>query len=243
MGGACAGMIKQGWPAVLFEPHPDLHAWLARTYAGNDAVTALQVAVSDEPGEMAFYTSDEHPGIHSLAPFHATHKPTTTVRVVRLADELDRLGVDKVTALKIDVEGADFLALRSFDFRRRRPQLIMVEFMDDRSARHFRYTHHDMARHMAANGYETFVSEWARLLEYGRQDDSQSHRWKRFRHYRHDWRPEPGVWGNLLFVEPADAGKLKRTVARVLVEMQARMLVGAIPGAKPLIRHIEHVVR
>jgi hypothetical protein len=81
------------------------------------------------------------------------------VEVTTLDAELDRLDVADVSAMKIDVEGADFLALREFDLRRRRPELVMVDFMDDRSSEHFGYTHHDMARYMA--GYSRVVSEWA----------------------------------------------------------------------------------
>jgi FkbM family methyltransferase len=234
LGDTCRGMIARGWPTVLFEPHPALCADLDSVYAQNDAVKVFQLAVADEPGELPFYTSEEHPGIHSLAPFHPTHRPTTTVRLVTLATALAELSITNVTALKIDVEGADFPALRGFDFEQQHPELIMVEFMDDRSSQHFGYTHHDMARFMQQRGYATVISEWAKLGEYGRHDHPVTHRWKRLRTYDPAWKPEPGVNGNLFFVASGDAMKLRATVARVLVEMQLRAFVRAVPGARRL---------
>jgi FkbM family methyltransferase len=238
VGYVCNPLIADGWSAVLFEPHPDLIKVLTDLHDDNAAVIVVPHAISDAPGEMPFYTSDEHPGIHSLAAFHPTHKPTTTVKVTTLRVDLQRLGVEEVTALKIDVEGADLLALRGFDFQTYRPSLVMVEFMDDRSQEHFGYTHHDMVALMRANGYEAFVSEWHPITEYGRVGERATHRWKRFRRYTPQGHP---AWGNLLFVQPQDAWKLRRAVARVLIEQNVRPLVRRIPGLRPAFRLLKRL--
>jgi FkbM family methyltransferase len=220
---------KRGRRVVAFEPHPVLYAELVERFSGTRHVACVQKAISDESGRLPFYTSDEHPGIHSLAPFDPTHAPTEVVDVSTLSTELTALEVSEVTALKIDIEGADFLALRSFDWDSSRPELVMVEFMDSRSADHFGYTHHDMAAFMQTKGYQTWVSEWAPLTEYRKVGDETPHRWMGFHAY--DPHASP-AHGNLLFVQPADAPRLQRTVRRVSRRAAARDAIRSVPGVR-----------
>ncbi len=214
---------------MAFEPHPELFSRLERQYGDRDNVRIVQRAISDEAGVLPFYTSDEHPGIHSLAAFHPTHKPTVEVEVGLLDMELSRMGIGSVAALKIDTEGADLPALRGFDFAKRQPELVMAEFMDARSREHFGYTHHDMAEFMAGHGYETWVSEWAAIEEYGRAGEDLSHRWLGFTAYRSAGSP---AWGNLVFVQPEDRPRLQAAVRSTLRRAGARKAAGAAPGAR-----------
>ena len=220
---------RRGVDVVAFEPHPELFARLQQKYHGQQHVRIVQRAIADETGILPFYTSEEHPGIHSLAAFHPTHKPTVEVEVSSLDTELSRLGIWSIAALKIDTEGADILALRGFDFARRRPELVMVEFMDDRSLEHFGYTHHDMAALMADHGYETWVSEWTPVAEYGRPGVATSHRWLGFTTYQPSGTP---ACGNLLFVQPQDRPRLQAAVRATLRRARVRSAIRAVPGER-----------
>ena len=232
-----APFAKRGWPVVAFEPHPALFARLNDTYGKLPNVQCVQRAISDTPGRLPFYTSDTHSGINSLAAFHPTHRPTVTVVVSTLREELSRLNVGAVTAMKIDVEGADFLALRGFDFGAHRPELVMVEFMDDRSSKHFGYTHHDMARYMGSHGYDTWVSEWAPIVGYGREGIPSSHRWIGFHAYSGAGAP---AHGNLVFVSPRDGRRLKVAVRQTVLRTRARGVARSIPGARSVVRCARH---
>jgi FkbM family methyltransferase len=233
VGTFAAIFAKRGLQVIAFEPHPALFAALAQRFNDDRHVLCVQKAISDEPGRLPFYTSNEHPGIHSLAPFDPTHEPTETVEVSTLSEELRALRVGDITALKIDVEGADFLALRGFDWDSARPELVMVEFMDSRSTEHFGYTHHDMAKFMKGKGYDTWVSEWAPLTEYRKAGDETPHRWMGFHAY--DAHASP-AHGNLLFVQPTDSPKLQRTVNRVSRLASARDAIRSIPGLRGAVR-------
>lgn len=224
---------RRGTDVVAFEPHPELFAFLAKKYDGVQNVRIVQRAIADAVGMLPFYTSDEHPGIHSLAGFHATHKPTVQVEVSTLEAELRRMKVQLVSALKIDAEGADLLALRGFDFVEHSPELIMAEFMDTRSVEHFGYTHHDMADFMAGHGYESWVSEWAEIEEYGRAEEQPSHRWLGFGKYAPAGAP---AWGNLICVRPEDRGRLQSAVRTTLCTTRARQAAMMVPGARGLRR-------
>lgn len=219
---------RRGVEVVAFEPHPELFDRLATKYATYAHVTIVQRAISNEEGILPFYTSADHPGIHSLAAFHPTHKPTVEVKVSRLATELTLLGIRSVAALKIDTEGADLPALWGFDFTALRPELVMAEFMDDRSLKYFGYTHHDMAAYMAEQGYEAWVSAWAPIAEYARSGHAVSHRWLGFSSYEPRGVP---AWGNLLFVRSEDRVRLHAAVRTTLRNARIRQVARAVPGA------------
>lgn len=189
----------RGWKVVAFEPEQYNRSVFLKSLGRLPNVTCIPKAVSNVSGtKVPFYVSKVHYGIHSLMPFHDTHELSGEVETVRLDSVLEQLAVEEVTILKIDIEGADFLALQSFDFIKFKPQLVMVEFMDDRSFANYGYTHHDMVRFMADHGFTVFISEWAPIKEYGREDvEGEPHTWLQCVHYPLDHEP---AWGNLIFV-------------------------------------------
>ena len=239
-GSASRRFAKKGWCVVAFEPEHKNRAAFMRNLAGAENVTCIPKAVADVTGKMVpFYVSDEHYGIHSLRPFHKTHKLAYEVETVTLNDALEALDVQSVTLLKVDTEGADFLALKGFDFNKYNPELVMVEFMDERSWPHFGYTHHDVAAYMKERGYVTFVSEWAPIKEYARQDmPSSPHVWIQCVPYPLDHTPS---WGNLIFVPESDRDKFSATLESYLIKSRRAEAVDRlhkqikkIPGVKLL---------
>ncbi len=209
---------ENGWKILAFEPEPNIYAGLKSNLGGFKNVTCIPKAVSDTCGKASFYVSDMYWGIHSLKPFDKTHKLAYEVETVTLRNVLEELNIKDVTLLKIDVEGADFLALKGFDFTKYRPELVIVEFMDERSLPHFGYTHHDMVAYMHKHGYVTFVSEWATLTEYSREGFPRPYRqWIQCAPYPLDHKP---AWGNLIFVPECDKKKFKSTVAAYLKRLR-----------------------
>lgn len=202
--GAHAGFVsvkfaQRGWRVISFEPEPENRKDLQERLKSYKDVTIIPKAVSNKEGELVpFYVSSEHWGIHSLKPFHPTHKPTLTVETVRLDKTLNSLGVNHVSLLKIDVEGADFSVLQGFDFDKIQPEIAMCEFADDRSLPNFGCTHHDIAHYMESKGYKVFVSEWAPIKDYGRKGQkSDPHEFLQCVPYPLNHEP---AWGNLIFV-------------------------------------------
>jgi FkbM family methyltransferase len=210
---------QQGWQVVAFEPEPKNRAHCERNLASFEQARCIPSAVSDVAGQrVPFYVSEEHYGIHSLQPFHETHHPTLEVETVRLDTVLAALHIPAVSLLKTDIEGADFLALKSFDFERYQPELVMVEFMDDRSQANFGYTHHDMVAYMQARGYTAFVSEWAPIKAYAREgESSEPHTWLQCVPYPLGHVP---AWGNIMFVPHAQATRFEDTLRSYLADLQ-----------------------
>ena len=234
-GGFAQPFAKRGWRVIAFEPEPANYQELSDRFKNFSNVTCIAKAVSDSSEQgVPFYVSSEHWGIHSLQPFHPTHQSRLTVDTVRLDVTLTEMQVDWVTVLKIDIEGADFLALQSFNFKRMQPEVVMCEFMDERSQENFGYTHHDMVAYMDNLGYFTFVSEWAPIVEYGRRGMPVSHSFLQCVPYPLDHEP---AWGNLFFVPRGRAEEFRGVLLSYLGDLELarkmaglRSLLGRLPG-------------
>ncbi len=211
---------RQGWQVLAFEPEPKNRAHCQRNLSPFANAHCMPYAVSDVAGQkVPFYVSEEHYGIHALQPFHETHQPTLEVETVRLDAIIAQRGLASVTLLKTDTEGADFLALKSFDFVCYQPELVMVEFMDDRSQANFDYTHHDMVAYMHERGYTAFISEWAPIKEYEREGVAgEPHTWLQCVPYPLDHAP---AWGNVIFVPQAQAAHFEDILGSYLADLHS----------------------
>lgn len=201
---------KQGWNVIAFEPERNNRNVFMDRLGDAQNVICIPKAVSDKSGDIVpFYISDKHYGIHSLKPFHPSHKKSKyDVETVTISDALNELGIQDITVLKIDIEGADYLALKGTDFRKYHPEIVMVEFMDSRSQNTYGYTHHDMSDYMKKYDYICYISEWAPIKEYGIKGVSgEQHKWLRCGKYPFNHTP---AWGNLIFVQKSKSDKFER---------------------------------
>lgn len=217
--GAHIGQVSEafaarGWRCVAFEPDPENFAELEKRLAAFAGSIPVRKAVADKTeSDVKFFRSTEFWGIHSLFPYHPTHEDEITVETVRLDDALDEAGVDSVDMLKIDAEGADFIALQSIDLQRFRPRVVMVEFAGERT-RPLGHDHHDIVRYMAGLGYAAWVSEWAPIVAHSRRGgDGGPFDFLRCSPYPVVHEP---AWGNLLFVPQENAVQFDHALAEYL---------------------------
>ena len=209
---------KNGWGVLAFEPEQKFYAALKRNLAEFKNVTCVSKAISDVNGKRSFYVSDTYWGIHSFKPFDKTHRLAYEVETVTLKDVLEEFKVETVTFLKVDVEGADFLVIKGFDFKKYHPELVIVEFMDSLTQAHFGYSHHDIASYMNNRGYVTFVSEWEPITEYSREGFPRPYRkWIQCAPYPLDHEP---ARGNLIFVPEGDKDKFRETLESYLKDLK-----------------------
>lgn len=234
-GGISYQFAKQGWQVIAFEPETSNYRQLCIKLEEFPKAFCINKAVSNiTRNDVAFYVSSEHFGIHALKPFHETHLPTLTVDVVRLDEMLHKLNVEEVTVLKIDIEGADFLAIQSFDFKKYYPEVVLCEFMDKRSKKLYDYDHHDVVRFMHNIGYAAFVSEWSPIIEYFREDQRTNlPKFMRCVSYPLDHDP---AWGNLIFVPRGKVADFEHTLKNYVRFKQLASYVKRIPGSTTLYR-------
>ncbi|MEK6480098.1 FkbM family methyltransferase [Catalinimonas sp. 4WD22] len=236
-GGFSKKFAQLNWKVISFEPENSNHEAFKKNLYGFENVQLINKAVSDQDNlKVPFFVSNKHYGIHSLKPFHDTHKAAYEVETITLNTALESLEVDKISLLKVDTEGADFLALKGFNFNKYKPELIMVEFMDNRSIKNFGYSHHDMVLYMKDFGYKSFVSEWAPIKEYGIQGvNSEPHTWLQCKEYPLNHDPS---WGNLIFIPNERSKDFYYTYNNYLNTLKSgqssalRTFLKKIPGVK-----------
>jgi FkbM family methyltransferase len=118
--GACVGMVglhaaAQGSRVVAFEPDPAYRHRLQvnRDLNGLGNVQIVPWAVSDGPGEARLYTD----GVNGLSPSlrATTRRGSVWVRTDSVDRALARGEIPAPTVVKLDVEGAEMLALRGME--------------------------------------------------------------------------------------------------------------------------------
>jgi FkbM family methyltransferase len=140
-------ILERQWRGILVEPVPYLFQRLKENYAQQKGLIFEGVAISasDAPAEFYFVSQDakqkldlpywfdqlgsfdkghiiKHFG-RAIEPFIvSSHVPTLTFTQL-----LDKNGVNRVDLLHIDCEGYDYEILKSVDFQRCRPSVIIYE--------------------------------------------------------------------------------------------------------------------
>lgn len=124
-------LYKSGWTGLVVDANPDLIA-LHRSRRRRDKQVCAVVSSID--GEVEFTEFDDT-NLSSLDPEHVRYwkatRPVKRVRkaaAVQLTTLLEQHGApSRFDLLSVDVERHDLEVLRSLDFERYRPELIVVE--------------------------------------------------------------------------------------------------------------------
>ena len=110
-----ADWVGPGGRVVVFEPLPGNAAQIERNLALNDfaaRAAVLRIAASDRAGEAKFVPYDSlNSGMGALASGNES-RAAITVPTVALDDWLDQQKIASVALVKLDIEGAEILALR-----------------------------------------------------------------------------------------------------------------------------------
>lgn len=94
---------------VAFEPCGGTRSMLEDRFGNESFVEVVGFGISDRVGEALFFSSGDGLGTNSLHPLSGTVREK--VPLLTLDAFLDQLGWPQVTAVKVDVEGFDALAL------------------------------------------------------------------------------------------------------------------------------------
>jgi FkbM family methyltransferase len=115
---------QRGWRGINIDPAPGIADEFTR-YRPRDV--NLQIAIAAEDGEAILYANGR--SVHNLLVPSAELAERYLVQTMRLASLLDRYLVPKqeINILSVDVEGLDLEVLRSSDWTRYRPEMVVVE--------------------------------------------------------------------------------------------------------------------
>jgi FkbM family methyltransferase len=112
-----ASRVGTGGRVISFEPEPENFSLLEHNVRANGFgnVTAINRAVADRVGRLTLNLSDSNKGRHSLVRTRFDSREfsrSVEVDAVTLDAELATLGCERVDVIKMDIEGAEVLALK-----------------------------------------------------------------------------------------------------------------------------------
>lgn len=141
-------MTQAGWRGVLVEPVPYVFKRLQATYADEPRFILENVAIAASSGSADFFHLKEAADRRGLPDWYdelgsffkdvvLKHKSAipdieqrlqvTQVPCLRFEELCARNGITQVGLLHIDTEGYDFEIIKSIDFERHRPRLLIYE--------------------------------------------------------------------------------------------------------------------
>jgi FkbM family methyltransferase len=151
-----ARIVGASGRVLAFEPNPRVHERLLANIRLNaiDTITALPIALSDQAGIAHFYPGAAgNTGAGSLRRNTANDAPIE-VEVDTLDAVLTRTGVDAVAVLKIDIEGAELMALRGMRQLLARPDApVVICEISEWSLAQFGHSSAELIAFMASCGY------------------------------------------------------------------------------------------
>lgn len=143
-------IVSRPWSGILVEPVPYVFDRLRRNYGRFDRIVLENAAIADRDGRMTFYylvdaSTEErerlpswYDGVGSFSRervlAHRDEIPDIERRIVEaevpsltFESLCNRHSVERLDLLVIDTEGYDWDIIRSIDFGRRRPRLVIYE--------------------------------------------------------------------------------------------------------------------
>lgn len=147
-----------------FEPHPEVFRDLRENVQANSFVCPQdselstnielhQLALSEKEGNaQLFFGHSNNAGANSLRPTVNTSSKTVEISMKRMDDVLGHL--EKIDMIKMDIEGAELLALRGGEgvIKRTKPVIVM-ELTNDKFTGGFGYTTDDIVAWLNDHGY------------------------------------------------------------------------------------------
>lgn len=191
---------KLGWKVFAFEPDKFNYEIASKNAAGLTNVELIALAVnSEDKTNVPFFRSGISDGISGLSSFDPSHIKDGFVDTTRLETFCQTHGINDIDYLKIDAEGYDFEVLKSLNWSKIKPCVIMFEFEDSRS-KSMGYTLKDVVNFLSGMNYQFLISEWHPVEKRGRP-----HKWKNFSIAIEN--VNPNGWGNVIAIRDPEIFK------------------------------------
>ncbi len=191
-GSSLSRFVDNNWTIYAFEPDPNNRQKLINRYSKRENVYIDSRAVGEviESGRT-FYSSEESSGISGMLEFRESHKKVASVDVTTVKEIVKEYSIKHVNFLKIDVEGYDFMVLKSVPWDIVKPEFIECEF-EDAKTNLLGFSYYDIGDYLVSKGYIVYLSEWHPIIKYGIKHD-----WCCLKKYPCKLEDSNG-WGNFL---------------------------------------------
>lgn len=140
-------IIKHSWRGILIEPVHYLYKKLLKTYKNNKNLIFKNVAIAKEEGYKDFYRVKENDEIKNpfwydqlgsfnkevvlkhkaQIPYFDKYFMTEKIKCITFNSLLEEYDVENIDLLHIDTEGYDYEIIKSVDFNKFKPKMILYE--------------------------------------------------------------------------------------------------------------------
>lgn len=151
---------KNGWKCVVADADPRNKEALLK-----NRKHAYSVAVGSKPGKAKLHMHDESPDISVLS-----DAGEQEVEVVTLESLLEKEGIEKIDILSIDTEGTELDVWESFDWKKHRPAIVIVEAVSSK------VINEKVPEHFASIGYTYVATRGPNLIYKWEEKTRNPHR-------------------------------------------------------------------
>ena len=120
---------------IALEPHPDNFEILEKNVDGWDKIQPLQAAIVGRSRPTAYLTSS-HPAWGNRIATYPTDDECINVPALTIAEMMDRMEIQNIDLLKIDIEGGEEELFDNTDFLQK-TNLVLIELHGDYTLRKF----------------------------------------------------------------------------------------------------------
>jgi FkbM family methyltransferase len=120
---------------VCFEPSPVVFDYLQENTRRLANIEAHNIGLFDAEQEMTLHVGEHHAAQSSILPHDETGDQTESIQVRRAASQLEALGIDRISILKLDTEGCEVPILRNLVSWLDRIDCIYVEYHSEADRR------------------------------------------------------------------------------------------------------------
>ena len=117
-------LYDKGWTGINVEPLPQFFSVLAKQ---RDRDLNINAAVSTQHGQVTLFVDELAPGSSKIVSADFEDDSTVLVDTVSLSAICEQYAKSTIDVMKIDVEGAEEEVIRSGDWAKFRPRLLVVE--------------------------------------------------------------------------------------------------------------------
>jgi FkbM family methyltransferase len=105
-------LAKRPCTALLFEPVPEYFEYCRERFGGLSDVAVENVALSDTAGKMRLWLDSQNLGWNTMVGEKVEGEMTeTVVDAITFDDYAERVGIDRIDVIKLDVEGGEYKVL------------------------------------------------------------------------------------------------------------------------------------
>ncbi|MFH1727682.1 MAG: 6-hydroxymethylpterin diphosphokinase MptE-like protein [Pseudomonadota bacterium] len=170
-GGNILLRAQKGWNGYLFEPDIINYLFLKYQFTAHNNIKLFNLAITgSEATNCKLYISHTHQDIHSLKPWHETHRSSYNINSTDIYRFCNKKNIKKLDFLRIDLDGDILAIIKNINFKEIKPNILMIKFADKKSKPFFNYAYQDIINYMSQFHYISYIFSYEKERPFMKND-------------------------------------------------------------------------